>query len=567
MAGADVIVTRLRILVDMDTHGAGAEAGRVSRGVGKLTGPALAAGAAVLGLAAKAGQSASRLQQSQGAVSSVFGKSAAQIQKWADAADQSVGLSESAYGELASVVGAQLKNLGVPIDQVAGKTNDLIKMGADLSATYGGTTAEAVEALGSALRGETDPIEKYGISIKQATIEAKIGKKNLDKMTEAEKKSAKTTALLGLVTEQAGGAVGAFGREADTASGQQQRATAAWEDASAHLGTSLLPLMTKMAMVLASVAGWVDRNRAVAIALVAVIGTLAASILVLNVAMKAYTLGTQLAAVASRAAWLSALGPIALIIAAVIGIVAALVIAYKKVTWFRRAVDAVWRAIVAAAKFAWKAIGAVVGVYIKVITLYVKTWGRIISLVFRAALAVARVVWSAIAAVVRSAINNAKAIISTIAAKVRGVMETAQRIWNNIWQKLPGPVQSAINAAIAPIHLMSDAIAAVVGWVQSLIDKIRNIRWPKAPSWLGKVIPGGTSAASASAAVAAGTAGVGTRLVGMRAATAAGGGGVQIVIQGAIDPVAVAAQIKRIIRNDDLRRGIVVMGGRTAGAT
>src|SRR4029077_20579711 len=149
-------------------------------------------GAAVIAFSKQAFDAASRTQQAMGAVDTVFGKSAGQIKRWAAGAADSVGLAKSEYGELAAVIGAQLKNLGVPMDQVAGKTNDLVKLGADLSATYGGTTAEAVEALSSVLKGETDPIEKYGISIKQATIAAEMAKEGTDKLTGAAAKQAKT---------------------------------------------------------------------------------------------------------------------------------------------------------------------------------------------------------------------------------------------------------------------------------------------------------------------------------------------------------------------------------------
>lgn len=103
------------------------------------------------------------MQQSAGAVSTVFKQQASDIQKWAASAWKTVGLSQNQAQQSAAILGAQLKNLGILISQLEPKTKDLIKLGADLSATYGGTAADAVEAL-SALLGEreTDPIEKYG---------------------------------------------------------------------------------------------------------------------------------------------------------------------------------------------------------------------------------------------------------------------------------------------------------------------------------------------------------------------------------------------------------------------
>ena len=46
----------------------------------------------------------------------------------------------------------------------------MITTASDLAATFGGTTKEAVEALGSAFKGEFDPLEKYGVSLKASTV-------------------------------------------------------------------------------------------------------------------------------------------------------------------------------------------------------------------------------------------------------------------------------------------------------------------------------------------------------------------------------------------------------------
>jgi len=233
---------------------------------------------------------ASEAEQSLGAVESVFGRNAEQVKKWSQSAAENLGLSANAYRELATVTGAQLKNMGVPMDQVAGKTNDLIKLGADLAATYGGTTAEAVEALGSLLRGETDPIERYGVSIREADIAARMAADGTDKLEGAEAKAARTRALMALLTEQTADAQGQFARESNTAAGQAQRAQAKWEDFRTELGMQLLPVFTRLMNFLAqTVMPWLEQNRGVVERLgLAVVG-LAGFVLSANAAWKVYT--------------------------------------------------------------------------------------------------------------------------------------------------------------------------------------------------------------------------------------------------------------------------------------
>lgn len=222
-------------------------------------GKKLAAGAALgaAGVVAAAGslalssiKSASAVEQAYGATESVFGKFAGQVKASAKDAATSVGLAQSEYAGLANVLGAQLKNMGTSADKLAPKTDQLIKQGADLAATFGGTTADAVSAVSSLLKGERDPIERYGVSIKAADVAARLQAQGLDGLKGPALAAAQAQATLALLTEQTSSAQGAFSRESGTAAGQQQRLTAQWENAKSSLGAGLLPMVTKVATFL-----------------------------------------------------------------------------------------------------------------------------------------------------------------------------------------------------------------------------------------------------------------------------------------------------------------------------
>src|SRR6218665_3266976 len=71
----------------------------------------------------------SGLEQALGGMSSVFGDSAGQMEKWATTAAASVGLAKSEYASLSTVLGAQLKNMGVATDQLASQTDKLVGLG------------------------------------------------------------------------------------------------------------------------------------------------------------------------------------------------------------------------------------------------------------------------------------------------------------------------------------------------------------------------------------------------------------------------------------------------------
>ena len=225
------------------TKAASGSVAKMQRTVSKLTLPAAAVAGAIVAVGAAAVSSASATQQAFGAVDSVFGKSAKQVKAYAKTADQSLGLSASAYANLAAIIGAQLKSAGVPLDQAAAKTQELISRGADLAATFGGTTADAVEALSAALRGEADPAERLGLSLSQTRVNALLAERGQAKLTGTALSAAKAQAVLDLVTKQSAGAIGQFGRETNTAAGSAEIAAAKWENAKSSLGTALLPVV------------------------------------------------------------------------------------------------------------------------------------------------------------------------------------------------------------------------------------------------------------------------------------------------------------------------------------
>lgn len=228
--------------------------GGIVGGIKGFAGPVLAAVAA-LGIGTAVGNAigtgirysldsinlASDLEQAVGAVDAVFKGQASVIQGFAATAAKDIGLAKTQYLNFATVVGSQFKNLGVPVDQIAGSTQSLISLGADLAAQFGGDTSDAVSALSSLLRGETDPIERYGISIKQSDITARLAAQGLGDLTGEAEKQARIQATLALLYGQTTDAQGTFAREQDTLAGKQQRLNALLQDAQTEFGQNLLP--------------------------------------------------------------------------------------------------------------------------------------------------------------------------------------------------------------------------------------------------------------------------------------------------------------------------------------
>lgn len=234
----------------------------------------------------------------------MFKGQAAAVHELGRNAATAVGLSNSAYSQTAAVLGAQLKNLGVSQDELAGQTDNLIRLGADLSAQFGGTTQEAVDALSAAFRGERDPIEKYGVSIKQTQINAWLAAHGLSGLEGQAKTTAEAQATMALITEQTADAQGAFARETDTVAHQQQVAKASYENSMAALGDGLLPVMARVAEVAAGLATVAGQHPQLFANIAMAVGGASLAILTLNFALRAYRAAMVLVA-ATKTIWVT----------------------------------------------------------------------------------------------------------------------------------------------------------------------------------------------------------------------------------------------------------------------
>lgn len=273
---------------------------------------------------------ASEAEQSYGAVESIFGDHAQGIISASKGAAEAVGLSGREYRELTASTGAMLKNMGMPMDEVASKSQNLVGVASDLAATFGGSTKDAIEAVNALMRGEADPIERYGVSIKQSDINARMAAKGLDKLTGSAAKQAQAQTLLEMLTEQTSSAQGQFARETDTAAHKQQVATAKFNDAKEAIGTGLLPMFAELASKGAVLAGVIGRHPKVFLALGTAVGIAAGAIVAMATVAPIFTAISGAAAAAEMSMWgyvaaqAAAIAPILAVVAAVAAVGVAL---------------------------------------------------------------------------------------------------------------------------------------------------------------------------------------------------------------------------------------------------
>lgn len=184
---------------------------------------------------------ASDLEQSVGALEAVFGDLGDQVAAFGEVADEAVGLSASQFNQLASLLGSQLQTFGFNAQDAARETQNLIGLSADLAATFGGPVSDAVEAVSSLLRGEVNPIERYGVAMNETLVQAKALELGLADTTAELTLQDKTLARLKILWEQTANAQGQFNREADTTAGRLERIKADFANFTAEFGEQLIP--------------------------------------------------------------------------------------------------------------------------------------------------------------------------------------------------------------------------------------------------------------------------------------------------------------------------------------
>lgn len=215
---------------------------------------ALSVGAVGAGLFALA-DAASELEQSIGGTEAVFGEAADTVSDFATTAASMAGLTETAARTLTSQIGGLLKGFGFTKQEAADTSVVLAQLGADLAATFGGAPAEAVEALGGALRGEFNPLERFGVSLNVAQIEAYALANGMAESAKEVTISVRAQAALALIMERTSDAQGQFNRELATAGGAMSVARAEFGNMAASAGQLLLPALIELVQTLTSQVG------------------------------------------------------------------------------------------------------------------------------------------------------------------------------------------------------------------------------------------------------------------------------------------------------------------------
>lgn len=172
----------------------------------------------------------------------IFGESAAAVREFAESASQ-IGLSTKAALGASASFGNLFTAIGLSQERAAELSVEITKLASDLASFNNTTTDEAILALGAALRGEAEPIRRYGVLLNDATLRQVAFQRGLTgSLNQALDPAAKAQAAYFAILQQTANAQGDFLRTSDSLANQQRIVAAEFSNVSAAIGEKLQPV-------------------------------------------------------------------------------------------------------------------------------------------------------------------------------------------------------------------------------------------------------------------------------------------------------------------------------------
>ena len=183
----------------------------------------------------------------------VFGDAADKIQEFAISAAR-IGLSETAALQATGTFGNLFRAMGVGQGQAAEYAQTMTQLSADLASFSNTSVDEAVLAVGAALRGEAEPIRRFGVLLNDATLKNEALAQGLIKSAKGSLDPAtKAMAAYQLILRQTAIAQGDFARTSDGMANLQRIVSAQASNLVTEVGGAFEGLFTSTVAVLSEI--------------------------------------------------------------------------------------------------------------------------------------------------------------------------------------------------------------------------------------------------------------------------------------------------------------------------
>lgn len=190
---------------------------------------------------------ASDLAESGNKIDAIFGSAAKSVQQFAAGGPKALGQTKLATLDAAATFGTFGKAAGLSGKGLSKFSTGFASLSTDLASFYNSSPEEAVQAIGAALRGEAEPIRRFGVLLDDATLRNEALRLGLISTTkDALTPQQKVLAAQAAIYRQTKDAQGDFAKTSGGLANQQRILSAQWEDLKTNLGASLLPAVTSV---------------------------------------------------------------------------------------------------------------------------------------------------------------------------------------------------------------------------------------------------------------------------------------------------------------------------------
>lgn len=228
--------------------------GKIKEHLGTVTKALAAVGIAVglstvIGFFGDAIGAASDLNETVSMTGQVLGQEALpELEAWAEGAAEAFGQSKQLALDGASTFAIFGKSAGLAGDELVGFSTELVELAADMASMKNTSPEEAIQAIGAALRGESEPIRRYGVLLDDATLRQRAMTLGIIETTsQALTPQQRVLAAQAEMFAQTSDAQGDYARTSGGLAGQQKELRAKLENVTAKLGEKLLPVMIALA--------------------------------------------------------------------------------------------------------------------------------------------------------------------------------------------------------------------------------------------------------------------------------------------------------------------------------
>ena len=418
---------------------------------------------------------------------------------------KSLGMTEQQYKSNATSLSTFLGNMGFANEEISNMSGRAMELAADLGALADVPVDQAMGDFKSALMGNYEALDKYGINISAATLENSEYVQSLGKSWNQLSDNEKMMAVYNEVMKQSANAQGLAKQESESFGSQMRLLKESIGETVGQLGDALLPILepivSKMQEVVEKVSKWIQENPKLAQAILIVVGAVGALLAIAGPIVMAIGMASVAMAGFSMAS-LPVIGTIAAIVAGITLLVAAIALIASNWDSIKAKTIEVWNNIKTFCMNTWNSLKAsassiwngiktgivnIVQGIVNGIKNYLNNVKAFWSSVWNAIKSVASSVWNGIKSVISSACNGIKSVITSIFNGVKsfisnvfnGIKSIASNIWNGIKSVIKGAcdgVKSTVSNVFNGLkNTVKGALDGVFNTAKGIWDKITGI--------------------------------------------------------------------------------------------